>query len=96
MNPVRAVQATIFAAFMLATVSTAQGQEDAPQVREARARFATGEQLYEAGAYAQSLREFRQVYDLLREANHPRAALVLFNVARCFVASNRERDAVTT
>lgn len=88
---------TFYVALQLAIAPAAQAQEaESPQVRESRTRFATAEQLYDSGAYAQSLVEFRHVYRLLREAGHPRAALVLYNIARCYVATNREREAIAT
>lgn len=87
--------AIVFAIVTIVSAASAQNDES-PAVREARERFALGEQHYERGEYAQSLAEFQRVFDLLTEVRHPNAPVVLFNVARCYVQLGRDREAIAT
>lgn len=74
-----------------AAPAAAQDRAIAP---EARQQFERATAHYEAGRYAQSLADFEQVHAALVGAGHPNAALVLFNIARCYQRLGRARESV--
>lgn len=78
----------------LVVCASPAGAQEAPP--EAHAIFERGEQHYEAGRFAQSLAEFERLHSLLTRALHPNAALILFNMARCYQRLGRAREAVQT
>lgn len=86
---------TILACLGWLTAANARAQEtDAdPNVVEARQHFDAGDGHYYAQRYALAAQEYQRSYDLLQQAAHPRASLVLFNVGRSLVHINgREAD----
>ena len=68
--------------------SSASAQSDLEHAREV---FERGTAYYENQNYALALQAFRESYDLLD--GHPRQALILFNVGRCYEELGRIRDA---
>lgn len=89
--------AIVIAVAIAAGTSTASAQPadtESAAIREARTRFELAEQHYEAGDFALALREFQQIHGLMLQAGHPNAPLVLFNVARCYAALDREAEAI--
>lgn len=72
---------TLLAALLLPLGAAAQAPED-PRVTQARARFDRADTHYQAEDYALALEEYRAAYDLMVQAGHPNAILILFNVAR--------------
>lgn len=80
---------------VLAWAGSAVAQDpDTAVSPEARALFARATEHYEAERYAQSLADFERVHAMLVEAEHPNAALVLFNMARCYQRLGRARESV--
>ncbi|MCA9575196.1 MAG: PEGA domain-containing protein [Polyangiales bacterium] len=53
-----------------------------PALEEARARIATGEELFERGNYNAALAEFERAGELL--SDHPLHYLVLYNIGKCY------------
>lgn len=64
------------------TAAPVRAQEDDPRAEQAREAFERGESSYGEGRYALAAQSFRTAFDLLTEANHPRALMVLFNLGR--------------
>lgn len=67
---------------LLLTVGTAEAQDEDSRVDEARTAFDHGDAHYAAGRYGLAALDFQTAFDLLTEAGHPRALLVLFNLGR--------------
>ena len=84
----RAARALPLAIAVLAFAGTASAQTD---LERARAVFEQGAAHYENQNYALALQAFQESYDLLD--GHPRQALVLYNVGRCYEELGRFRDA---
>src|SRR5258706_15396570 len=78
---------------LLAQTVAAQPGES-PQVAEGRARFDIATRHYNDGDYALSLQEFTEVRNLLRQAQHPRAELLGFNIGRCYEQLGRDAEAI--
>lgn len=73
--------------------SLASAQDEDPRVAEARRHFELGDEHFEAGRFALSAEEFQRAYGLMREAGHPNAPLVLFNVGRSMEELGRDDEA---
>ncbi|GAB5546422.1 MAG: hypothetical protein SangKO_061820 [Sandaracinaceae bacterium] len=82
----RMLSACLFVSASLA--SSASAQSDLEHAREV---FERGTAYYENQNYALALQAFQESYDLLD--GHPRQALILFNVGRCYEELGRFRDA---
>lgn len=75
---------------LVAVLPSAQASAQT-DLQHAREVFERGTERYESENYALALRDFQEVYELLE--GHPRQALVLYNVGRCFEELGRLRDA---
>lgn len=80
----------------LTLTAAAQGNEPDARVREARERFDRASQEYANGHFGLALADFEAVYEVLVAVGHENAALVLFNMARCYVELGRNEEAVRT
>lgn len=75
--------------------SAIRAQADAPQVADARSHFEIGRRRYAERDFALAAEEFRVARDLMRQAGHPNAELLSFNLARCLEELGRDHDALT-
>lgn len=62
-------------------LARAQAAED-PRIADARARFERAEEHYGSGNFALALEGYEYAYERLREAGHPNAVLVTYNIAQ--------------
>lgn len=74
-------EVTVIIALLL-TAESAGAQAQDPRIDQARTEFEQGDAHYESGRYGLAAQEFRRAFDLLAEAGHPRALMVLFNLGR--------------
>jgi len=82
----------LFGALILGPFAAA-AQDDDPRVTEARRHFELGDEHFEAGRFALAAEEFQRAFGLMREAQHPNAPLVLFNVGRSMEELGRDDEA---
>lgn len=73
--------------------SSASAQDDDARVVEARRHFELGDEHFEAGRFALAAEAFQRAYGLMREAQHPNAPLILFNVGRSMEELGRDDEA---
>jgi len=80
---------------VLSVPTAAQAQDDDPRIAEARERFEEADAAFESGDFERALSGFEASHQIMVEAGHPNAILVLFNIAASNERLDRQRVALT-
>jgi hypothetical protein len=90
------ITSAILCALLALASPSAQAQDDATETR-ARQLLAQAQAHYDGGRKALAAQTYLELYELLREAGHPRAPIALWNAGNTLTdVPGRERDAIET
>jgi len=92
---IRTVLLALIAVLGAGWSATALAQDEDPRIPRARELFEQGEAHHADRRYLLAAEAFQQAYDLMTEAEHPNAGMILFNLGASYEAiPGREQDAL--